>query len=38
LADQFDAAVHVDERRAVEPLERTAEGEGRGAGTYPFAL
>jgi erythromycin esterase-like protein len=39
LADQFDAVGHVDETRAVEPLERSA-GRGR-AGvpeTYPFAL
>lgn len=39
LADQFDAVVHVDETRAVEPLERTA-GWGRGEvpEIYPFAL
>ena len=23
LADQFDAVIHIDETRAVEPLERT---------------
>ena len=26
LADQFDAVIHIDETRAVEPLERTAAG------------
>ena len=26
LADQFDAVIHLDETRAVEPLERTAGG------------
>ena len=39
LADQFDAVIHVDETRAIEPLERTAgweEGEMRE--TYPFAV
>lgn len=29
LADQFDAVVHLDETRAVEPLERTAEDTGQ---------
>jgi erythromycin esterase-like protein len=24
LADQFDAMIHIDQTRAVEPLERTA--------------
>lgn len=39
LADQFDAVVHVDETRAVEPLERTAGWEqGEAPETYPFAL
>jgi erythromycin esterase-like protein len=27
LADQFDAVLHFDETRAVEPLERTAQWE-----------
>jgi erythromycin esterase-like protein len=39
LAGQFDVVIHIDETRAVEPLERTA---GWGAGdppeTYPSAL
>ena len=28
LADQFDAIIHIDETRAVEPLERTATWQG----------
>jgi erythromycin esterase-like protein len=36
LADQFDAVIHIDETRAVEPLEVTAEwGSGEPAETYP---
>ena len=36
LADQFDVVVHVDETRAVEPLERTSLWEaGELAETYP---
>jgi len=36
LADQFDAVIHIDETRAVEPLEVTAEwGPGEPAETYP---
>ena len=40
LADQFDAVIHLDETRAVEPLERTSQWE---AGeelpeTFPFAV
>lgn len=39
LAEQFDAVVHVDETRAVEPLERTAEWErGEMPETYPFTV
>jgi erythromycin esterase-like protein len=39
VADQFDAVVHVDETRAVEPLERTARWEeGEVPETYPFAV
>jgi hypothetical protein len=39
LADQFDAVVHVDETRTVEPLERIADSEqGEASETYPFAL
>jgi predicted phosphoribosyltransferase len=36
---QFDALIHIDETRAVEPLERTAGWErGGGPETYPFAV
>jgi erythromycin esterase-like protein/predicted phosphoribosyltransferase len=39
VADQFDAVVHVDETRALEPLERTARWEhGEVPETYPFAV
>ena len=39
LADQFDFVIHIDETRAVEPLERTAGWEsGEMAETYPFGL
>jgi erythromycin esterase-like protein len=39
LADQFDAVIHIDETRAVEPLERTALwGAGEVPETYPFAV
>ena len=39
LPDQFDAVIHFDETRAVEPLERTAEWNGGEAPpTYPFAV
>ncbi len=39
LADQFDALLHFDETRAVEPLERTAPWEaGEVPETYPSAL
>jgi erythromycin esterase-like protein/predicted phosphoribosyltransferase len=39
VADQFDALIHIDETRAVEPLERTAEWEtGEAPETYPFAV
>ncbi len=39
LAGQFDAVVHIDETRAVEPLERTAGWElGEPPETYPSAL
>jgi erythromycin esterase-like protein len=37
LADQFDAVLHFDDTRAVEPLDRTAGWESRDApDTYPF--
>jgi erythromycin esterase-like protein len=39
LADQFDAVLHVDETRAVEPIERTARWEeGELPETYPYAV
>jgi erythromycin esterase-like protein len=39
LAPQFDAVVHVDETRAVEPLERTSAWEpGELPETYPFGV
>jgi erythromycin esterase-like protein len=39
LPYQFDAVLHFDETRAVEPLERTAEWEaGEVPETFPFAL
>ena len=39
VTDQFDAVVHIDDIRAVEPLERTAGWEeGEAPETYPFAV
>jgi erythromycin esterase-like protein/predicted phosphoribosyltransferase len=39
VADQFDAVIHIDEARALEPLERTAGWErGEAPETYPFAV
>jgi erythromycin esterase-like protein len=39
LADQFDAVIHLDQTRAVEPLERTSKWEaGEFPETYPFAV
>src|SRR5258707_7448968 len=39
LRDQFDAVLHFDETRAVEPLERTAEWEaGEVRETFPFGV
>ena len=39
LADHFDAVMHVDDTRAVEPLERTARWyEGELPETYPYAV
>jgi erythromycin esterase-like protein len=39
VADQFDALIHIDETRAVEPIERTSRWEsGEAPETYPFAL
>ncbi|NJC74214.1 erythromycin esterase [Planosporangium thailandense] len=38
-AAQFDALIHIDETRAVEPLERTAPWErGEVPETYPFTV
>ena len=39
ISSQFDAVIHIDESRAVEPLERTAGWElGEPPETYPTAL
>lgn len=39
LAGQFDAVIHLDKTRAVEPLERTSEWDtGEFPETYPFAV
>lgn len=39
LPEQFDAVLHFDETRAVEPLERTADWEaGEVPETFPFAV
>lgn len=39
LSDQFDAVLHFDETRAVEPLERAAEWEaGEAPETFPFGV
>jgi erythromycin esterase-like protein len=39
LPSQFDAVLHYDETRAVEPLERTAEWDkGEVPETFPFAV
>ena len=39
VAEQFDAIIHIDQTRAVEPLERTAGWErGEAPETYPFAV
>lgn len=39
LSDQFDAVIHSDETRAVEPLERTAEWEiGEVPETFPTGI
>jgi erythromycin esterase-like protein len=39
LSDQFDAVMHFDETRAIEPLERTARWErGEVPETYPYGL
>ena len=39
LSAQFDAVIHFDETRAVEPLERTQEWDkGELPETYPFGV
>lgn len=39
VADQFDAVIHIDETRALEPLERTARWDaGELPETYPHAV
>jgi len=39
LPDQFDAVIHIDETRAVEPLERTAQWQtGEAPETYPTGM
>jgi erythromycin esterase-like protein len=39
IADQFDAVIHLDQTRAVEPLERTSQwAAGEIPETYPFAV
>ena len=39
VSDQFDAVIHLDETRALEPLERTARWEaGELPETYPYAV
>lgn len=39
VAEQFDAVIHVDESRALEPLERTAGWErGEAPETFPYAV
>jgi erythromycin esterase-like protein len=39
VADQFDLVIHIDDTRAVEPLERTARWEqGEPPVTYPYAV
>jgi erythromycin esterase-like protein len=39
LTDQFDAVLHFDDTRAVEPMERTAEWErGRLPETFPSGI
>jgi hypothetical protein len=39
LPEQFDAVIHFDETRAVEPLDRTSQWEaGEVPETYPTTL
>ncbi|HEX9819708.1 MAG TPA: hypothetical protein VGD07_08870 [Methylomirabilota bacterium] len=39
LSEQFDAVLHFDDTRAVEPLERTVEWDrGEVPETFPFGV
>jgi erythromycin esterase-like protein len=38
LAEQFDAVIHLEKTRAVEPLERTLQPAQEPPETYPSAL
>lgn len=39
LSEQFDAVLHFDDTRAVEPLERTVEWDrGEAPETFPFGV
>jgi hypothetical protein len=39
VTEQFDAVIHIDDTRAVEPLERTAAWDrGEVPETYPAAV
>lgn len=38
ISDQFDAIIHFDQTRAVEPLEPSGEWSGEPAETFPFGV
>jgi erythromycin esterase-like protein len=38
MSDQFDAVIHIDRTRAVEPLEATAEWSAEPADTFPSGV
>jgi erythromycin esterase-like protein len=38
LADQFDGLIHVDQTRALDPLDRTSQWERGEPDTYPFGV
>jgi hypothetical protein len=39
IAEQFDAVIHLDETRALEPLEYTSTWDvGEAPETFPFAV
>lgn len=38
LPSQFDGVIHIDESRALEPLDRTSEQEHREPETYPYGV